>query len=132
MLLEALERLVANSVAAPFLRVFAWWVLLQNWATLRFPDHRGLSPSDISVPGRKLNGKLSRSKTIGADRSIQSRQALVSSCCCVGGTSVDASRLEATRTSSGLSTGLPAHHNSNVSVRCPAGRAALRRWLCDP
>ena len=83
MLLEALERLVLNSDAAPYLRVFAWWVLLQNWATLRFSDHRGLSPSDITVSGGEFIGKLTRSKTIGADKSIQSRPVVVSSCCYV-------------------------------------------------
>ena len=53
MSLEALERLVMNSGAAPCFRVFSWWVLLQNWGTLRFSDHRGLILADIwsSVEG---------------------------------------------------------------------------------
>ena len=66
-LLEALERLVTSSDTAVYLRVFAWWILLQNWGTLRFSDHRGLSPSGISVVGGQFSGILTRSKTIGSD-----------------------------------------------------------------
>ena len=78
MLLEALERLVTSSDTAVYLRVFAWWILLQNWGTLRFSDHRGLSPSGISVVGGQFSGILTRSKTIGSDKSIHSRPVLVS------------------------------------------------------
>ena len=39
--LEAIETLVANTEVPPYLRVYGWWVLLQNWGTLRFSDHRG-------------------------------------------------------------------------------------------
>ena len=44
--LESLETLVLEEGAAFYLRVYSWWVLLQCWDTLRFADHRGLSPGD--------------------------------------------------------------------------------------
>ena len=28
-----------------YMRMYGWWVLLQSWGTMRFSDHRGLSPA---------------------------------------------------------------------------------------
>ena len=80
-IIEALERCVVSAQVAPYLRVYAWWVLVQNWATLRFSDHRGLDPSSISVSCGELVAKLTRSKTIGPDKNIHSRPVFVSACC---------------------------------------------------
>ena len=40
-IIEALERCVVSAQVAPYLRVYAWWVLLQNWVTLRFSERLG-------------------------------------------------------------------------------------------
>ena len=67
-----------------YLRTYAWWVLLQCWATLRFSDHRGLSPDrDFAVNGNKLVAELTRSKTIGEDKRLRYRMVIVSECCFV-------------------------------------------------
>ena len=65
-MLEALETLVACSDVAPYLRVYGWWVLLQNWGTLRFFHHRGLNPAQVTVAA-EFQATLTRSKTIGSD-----------------------------------------------------------------
>ena len=39
-----------------YMRMYGWWVLLQSWGTMRFSDHRGLSPADISFADGSLTG----------------------------------------------------------------------------
>ena len=80
-MLSALERLVLDSTRPQYFRIFAWWVLIQNWATLRFSDHRGLSPDDISFHGLNFSARLTRSKTLGCDKAISSRMVVVDACC---------------------------------------------------
>ena len=80
-ILSALEGLVVDTQAAMYLRTFAWWLLLQNWATLRFSDHRGIEPNTVTVRAGSWRALLTRSKTIGADRSIVSRPLVVDPCC---------------------------------------------------
>ena len=80
-ILSALEGLVVDTQAAIYLRTSAWWLLLQNWATLRFSDHRGIEPKTVTVQARSWRALLTRSKTIGADRSIVSRPLVVDPCC---------------------------------------------------
>ena len=80
-ILSALEGLVVDTQAAIYLRTFAWWLLLQNWATLRFSDHRGTEPNTVTVRAGSWRALLTRSKTIGADRSIVSRPLVVDPCC---------------------------------------------------
>ena len=65
-LVEALERNVVREEALFYHRVYSWWILLQCWGTLRFSDHRGLSPDEhFLVEGNVLTARLTRSKTIG-------------------------------------------------------------------
>ena len=60
--LESLEELVLTESATFFLRVYAWWLLLQCWGTLRFADHRGLNPGrDFEVRGNALEARLTHS-----------------------------------------------------------------------
>ena len=40
--------------------VYAWWILLQSWGTMRFSDHRGLKPSDVQVTGNQRPQETSR------------------------------------------------------------------------
>ena len=80
-ILSALEGLVVGTEAAIYLRTFAWWLLLQNWATLRFSDHRGIEPNNVTIRAGSWRALLTRSKTIGADRSVVSRPLVVDPCC---------------------------------------------------
>ena len=52
----------------------------QNWGTLRFSDHRGLSPNTVTVTSSCFSTVLTRSKTIGADKSIGPRPVTIDSC----------------------------------------------------
>ena len=64
--------------------MYAWWLLLQCWATLRFSDHRGLVPDEkFEVKGNSLTTRLLRSKTIGSDKTVTSRSVVVSQNCFV-------------------------------------------------
>ena len=82
--LESLEELVLSESATFFLRVCAWWLLLQCWETLRFADHRGLNPRrDFEVRGNAQEARLTHSKTIIADRNLSHRLVLVSEHCYV-------------------------------------------------
>ena len=82
--LESFEELVVCESATFYLRVYAWWLLLQCWGTLRFADHRGLNPGKgFEVKGNALEARLTHSKTIGADRNLSYRLVLVSEHCYV-------------------------------------------------
>ena len=48
-MLNSLELMVVDSNVLPFIRVYSWRVLLQNWGTLRFSDHRGVRPPDMKI-----------------------------------------------------------------------------------
>ena len=48
---------------------------------MRFSDHRGLLPSDVKCSGGSLQTKLSPSKTLGADREVQSRLVYIDQAC---------------------------------------------------
>ena len=64
-MLSAVENVVTNQQVLPFVRVYAWWVLVQNWVTLRFSGHRGIEPSSVAVTGGAFSAVLARSKTVG-------------------------------------------------------------------
>ena len=80
-MLRALEQLTVDEQALPYLRIYSWWVLLQSWGTMRFSDHRGLNPADITVQGNSLVPRLTRSKTTGDDKDVAFRLVHVSDCC---------------------------------------------------
>ena len=82
-ILAAVVVIVMDQTKPRYLRIFGWWVLLQNWITLRFSDHRGLLPEQITVSDRGLLAVLSRSRTLGSDKAIGSRPAVVHSVCSV-------------------------------------------------
>ena len=80
-MLAALEELTVNDKALPYYRVYAWWILLQSWGTMRFSDHRGLMPTDVLVTGNSMTAKLTRSKTTGDDKDVAFRMVHIASCC---------------------------------------------------
>ena len=57
---------------------------LQNWATLRFSDHRGILPDSISWGASRFAAVLCRSKTLGPDKNVLSRPLRVDNPCFVG------------------------------------------------
>ena len=83
-MVQALEDTVIDVTVRLYFRVYAWWLLLQCWATLRFSDHRGLVPDEkFEVKGNSLTTRLLRSKTIGSDKTVTSRSVVVSQNCFV-------------------------------------------------
>ena len=56
--------------------------LVQSCGTLRFADHRGLSPSEgFEVKGNALSARLTHSKTIGQDKALSYRLVVISEKC---------------------------------------------------
>ena len=83
-MVQALEDTVVDASVRFYFRVYAWWILLQCWGTLRFSDHRGVIPDEkFEVKGNSLTTRLTRSKTIGSDKTVSSRSVVVSPTCFV-------------------------------------------------
>ena len=80
-IISMLENLVGSESASVYRRIYAWWILVQSWGTLRFDDHRGIKPRDVSFVGGSLSARLTRSKTLGSDRSVGCRQILINASC---------------------------------------------------
>ena len=76
--LAALELYVMDSSKVLWFRAYAWWKLLQAWATFRFDDHRGLNPASITWSAEGMVCGLHRSKTTGKDKKAAVRPACVS------------------------------------------------------
>ena len=53
--------------------VTRFWRCLESWAALRFSDHRGFSPSSCSLTETAFKALLTRTKTTGVDKKVQSR-----------------------------------------------------------
>ena len=80
-MLPALETVVMDGQTPPYLRLYSWWMILQCWCTLRFSDHRGVSPSSATERETSLSARLSWSTTTGADKDTGSRPLVVDSSC---------------------------------------------------
>ena len=83
-MLVALEHLVVCTQTPRYYRAFAWWLLIQNCATLRFSDHRGL-PDSVKIDEKGFSALLTRSKTLGADRTDAARPPAVATLLCPDG-----------------------------------------------
>ena len=64
-----------------YYRIFEWCILVQQWETLRFDDHKGTKPSDFSFTGGSKTARVTRSKSIGSDRNVSSSMVYVYACC---------------------------------------------------
>ena len=82
-MLRSIEQLVVNENELPYIRLYSWWTLLQNWATLRFDDHRGIEFASVKVSQLGLQARLSRSKTTGSDKTVLCRPVVVDAICYV-------------------------------------------------
>ena len=83
--LLAIEKFLMDTSNLPYMRLYAWCMALQNWATLRFSDHwGGVLPESISWGPSGFTAVLSRSKTLETDKNVHSRPLRVDSSCFVG------------------------------------------------
>ena len=82
-MLKSIEQLVVKEGELPYIRLYAWWTLLQNWATLRFDDHRGIEFASVRVSQMGLQARLTRSETTGSDKTVLCRLVVVDSICYV-------------------------------------------------
>ena len=82
-LILALETFLMDSTNLPYMRLYACFMALQNWATLRFSDHRVILPESISWRPSGFAAVLSRSKTLGSDKNVLSRPLRVDTSCFV-------------------------------------------------
>ena len=58
-LLALVENFVTTEGNPAYMPTYGWW----SWGTMRFSDHRGLSPADISLEDGSLTGLLRRGRT---------------------------------------------------------------------
>ena len=63
------EAMVVDVTLQNCVRMYAWWLLLKVWGSLRFDDHRGLIPRGLFLGADGLRGALVRTKTSGAGKS---------------------------------------------------------------
>ena len=77
----AVECCVVDRTKPKYLRTLGWWILLQSWEALRFSDHRGLVPKQITVNDSALTALLPHPKTLGTDQAIGSRPVVVHPVC---------------------------------------------------
>ena len=82
-LIFAIEKFLMDTSNLPYMRLCAWFMALQNWATLRFSDHRGILPESISWGPSGFTAVLSRSKTLGSDKNVLSRPLRADNSCFV-------------------------------------------------
>ena len=76
--LAALEDVVCDPSSVLCYRICGWWILVQCRGTSRFSDHRGLRPADVQLDSEGFVAKLTRSKTIGSDRTLTMRLVVIS------------------------------------------------------
>ena len=76
-LVVALEEVVVSAERLDYERMLAWWILVKVWGTLRFDDHRGMAPEKLKLEGGTLSGSLTRSKTSGSGKAIESLPLIV-------------------------------------------------------
>ena len=107
-----------------------WWVLLQSWGTMRFSDHRGLSPADISFTDGSLTGLLRRTKTTGTDKNESARPVRVDARSLISSPPVALSRLadpeRAGPMPKGLSPSSPSWSIRQMSADGAQARPGLR------
>ncbi len=72
-----LERAVMDEGRAVFDRMLSWWMLTSSWAVLRFDDHRGIGSDGIMVDELGINLHMTRTKTTGRDKAVQSKPGFV-------------------------------------------------------
>ena len=77
-ILAMLERTVCSSRKPLLERLLSWWMLVSSWGMLRYDDHRGLSPSEVTNTGKCWELLLDRTKTTGSDKPVRHRKVSIS------------------------------------------------------
>ena len=67
------ELLVAEDAVPAFVRNSAWSLCVGTWASLRFDDHRGITPQEIERWSTGLSFDLSRTKSTGPGKPSELR-----------------------------------------------------------
>ena len=80
-MLRSLELMIMSNTSPLYLRIYAWWICAQSWATLRFDHHGGLNPKDVKIDSTALTALLTRSKTLGEDKSLHPRAIIIDAAC---------------------------------------------------
>ncbi len=73
-----MEELIVNIAADTYDRMLAWWGCVSIWASLRFDDHRGLTPVAIQDQLDGYSFTFSRTKTTGGDKGQSFRPGVIS------------------------------------------------------
>ena len=77
-LLLSLEHFVMDQEQPIYLRVYAWLRLAKFWGSLRFSDLQWIAPHSIRWLAWGLTAKISRSKTTGPGKKVQTLQLAIS------------------------------------------------------
>ena len=130
-LLYFLEQLVMNETSPMYLRVYSWWMLVQNWATLRFSDHRGLNPSEVAFREGSFHARLTRQRRL--DKTKRSLPSLWLSMRVVSSLIVNGSReaglfFKAWKTSLATTSCQPPHHIARAAESWSSGM--MQRLPC--
>ena len=74
-MLVALEHLVICAQTPRYYRVFS--------CHAQVSDHRGILPSSVNIDATGFSAQVTRSKTLGDDRTVASRPLVIDRCCCL-------------------------------------------------
>ena len=112
------------------MRMYAWWVLLQSWCTLRFSDHRGISPRTVQEGAGFWSMFLERSKTIGRDKNVQMRPLYLDAACFFQHPDLVRVWVETPQSACASGPRLLSTGSNARTARLHKGGDALRRGVC--
>ena len=75
---------MVNASLPKYDRMYSWWMLVRTWASLRFDDHRGLIPTEMSMHKGDFSAVLTRSKCSGDGKAIEALPVHISAGCYLG------------------------------------------------
>ena len=130
--LTAVESFVVDETKPAYMRMYAWWVLLQNWCTLRFSDHRGISPRTVQEGAGFWSMLLERPKTIGRDKNVQMRPLYLDAACFFQYPRLVRVWVETPQSAGASRQRLPSSGTDTWTPRLHQGRVALRHGVCHP
>ncbi len=76
-MMAMMELTVTDSVDDSYDALLAWWGLVSCWAVLRYDDHRGLSPADVTEHTAHWELTFRRTKTTGLDKAVVTRVGVI-------------------------------------------------------
>ena len=72
------EMTVVDEMRLLYDRLYAFWLLVKLWGTLRFDDHRGMLPSKMHLGLQGLAATLVRTKTSGVGKKVEALPLFIS------------------------------------------------------